>query len=309
MFFFALSSLHKLSIGFMYIDSFLAYLLYEKNYSLHTIESYKNDLSQFKEFICGDNELNPIDVDTIIVRRWIVSMMDKGYNATSVNRKLSSVKTFFRYLTKNNYIEVNPVRKIAGPKTNKPLPYFVKDKEMDNLFDFLETDNSFEGIRDKAILDTFYTTGIRCAELVGLKDIDVDFSGSLIKVTGKRNKQRLIPFSETLRGSIQTYLDKRREMIGVEQSVSLFVRADGRPLNASMVGTIVRKRLSDIPNLTKRSPHVLRHSFATSMLNNGADLIAVKELLGHASLASTEVYTHTTFEELKKTYHQAHPRA
>jgi integrase/recombinase XerC len=205
-------------------------------------------------------------------------------------------------------LEANPAKKITGPKVSKPLPHFVKDKEMDNLFLSFDEDKTFEGARNKAIIDVFYTTGIRCAELVGLKNEDVDFEAGLIKVTGKRNKQRLIPFSEKLRESISLYIIRREEEVET-QSHSLFVRKNGKPLSPFIVYEIVNKCLSGLPNLSKKSPHVLRHTFATSMLNNGADMNAVKELLGHTSLSSTEVYTHTTFKELKKTYHQAHPRA
>ena len=293
----------------MLIESFLQYLQYEKNYSSHTVGGYGNDLFQFKQFVCGEEEFDPKGIDTLIVRRWIVSLMGENYSPLSVNRKLSSLKSFFKYLCRYNYIETSPVKNVVGPKTSKPLPCFVKEAEMNNLFSDLDGDHSFEGMRDKAILDVFYTTGMRCAELVGLKDEDVDFNAGLIKVTGKRNKQRLIPFSDKLKESIHLYLSGRQEDVESVVGGWLFVRRNGKPLSNSIVYGIVSKRLSEIPSLSKKSPHILRHTFATSMLNNGADLNAVKELLGHASLSSTEIYTHTTFEELKKTYHQAHPRA
>ena len=293
----------------MLFESFLQYLQYEKNYSAHTVDAYENDLLQFKQFICGENELNPREVDALIIRRWVVSLMGEGYSPLSVNRKLSSLKSFFKFLCKYKYVETNPVKKITGPKVNKALPYFVKEKEMDNLLLELEAENTFEGERDKAMLDVFYTTGIRCSELIGLKDEDIDFGAQLIRVTGKRNKQRLIPFSLLLKDVLQGYSAIRDEEIQTPEKQAFFVRKDGRSLSKNMVYNIVKKRLSEVPNLSKKSPHVLRHTFATSMLNNGADLNAVKELLGHASLSSTEVYTHTTFEELKKTYNQAHPRA
>ena len=293
----------------MLIESFLQYLQYEKNYSSHTVNGYRNDLFQFEQFTCGDELFEPGKIDAFAVRRWIVSLMDKNYSPLSANRKLSSLKSFFKYLCKYNHIDSNPVKNVIGPKTGRSLPYFVKEKEIDNLFAELDGDVSFEGLRDKAILDVFYTTGIRCAELVGLKDEDIDFNAGLIKVTGKRNKQRLIPFSTKLKESICIYLSGRTEEVESIIGNRLFVRKNGKSLSNSIVYGIVNRRLSEIPNLSKKSPHVLRHTFATSMLNNGADLNAVKELLGHASLSSTEIYTHTTFEELKKTYHQAHPRA
>ena len=293
----------------MLIESFLRYLQYEKNYSSHTVESYSNDISRFKEFVFGDETFDPKAIDSVWVRRWIVSLMEEGYSPLSVNRKLSSLKSFFKYLCKYNYIETSPAKNLRGPKVNKPLPHFVKDLEMNKLFSEWEGADPFEGERDKAILDVFYTTGIRCAELVGLRNEDVDFNAKLIKVNGKRNKQRLIPFSDNLKDIMQSYVYTRDETIESPADNAFFIRKNGKKLSNSIVYTIVNKRLSEIPNLSKRSPHVLRHTFATSMLNNGADLNAVKELLGHASLSSTEVYTHTTFEELKKVYHQAHPRA
>ncbi len=293
----------------MLIESFLQYLGNEKNYSPHTVLSYENDLLQFKEFVCNkEKEFNPREIDVPVVRRWIVSLMEQGYSPLSVNRKLSSLKSFFRYLLRYSYVDKNPLKKVSGPKTNKPLPDFVKDKDMNDVLSGMEEDQTFEGRRDRAILDVFYTTGMRCAELVHLGTGDVDFNACLLKVTGKRNKQRLIPFSENLRETLLAYLEVREES-GPAVEGAFFIRRDGRPLSNSTVYRIVNKRLSEIQNLSKKSPHVLRHTFATSMLNNGAELNAVKELLGHASLSSTEVYTHTTFEELKKVYHQAHPRA
>ena len=241
------------------------------------------------------------------IRSWIVSLMDEKISPVSVNRKLSSLKSFFKFLMKQGSISVNPLRLITGPKTKKPLPYFVRDKEMELLLDGDGFDEDFEGVRDRLILEMLYDTGIRRSELIGIQDSDVDFGAMQIRVTGKRNKQRLIPFAEELKNLIQAYTEVRNREVGSE-SGWFFVRKNGEQLSAGIVYTIVKKKLSEIPTLAKRSPHVLRHSFATSMLNNGAELNAVKELLGHSSLASTSVYTHTTFEELKKVYH-AHPRA
>ena len=295
----------------MPISSFLQYLQYEKNYSAHTVAAYESDLRQFMLFACGEEPFHPETMDTKIVREWIISLMDEGYSSLSVNRKLSSLKAFYRYLYRYKHIDHNPLKKIAGPKTHKALPYFVKDKDMASLLpDWTEEEEkTFENERNKTILDVFYSTGMRCAELVGLKEEDVDFGAQLIKVTGKRNKQRLIPFSMLLKTSLLDYRNIRDEKVPLREADAFFTRNNGRPLTNNMVYHIVRKKLTEVPNLSKRSPHVLRHTFATSMLNNGADLNAVKELLGHASLSSTEVYTHTTFEELKKTYHLAHPRA
>ena len=293
----------------MLIDSFLDYLRYERNYSNYTIEAYSKDLRQFEEYVKLNKEsiFVPGDVDADLVRSWIVSLMDEKISPVSVNRKLSSLKSFFKFLMKQGSISVNPLRLITGPKTKKPLPYFVRDKEMELLLDGDGFDEDFEGVRDRLILEMLYDTGIRRSELIGIQDSDVDFGAMQIRVTGKRNKQRLIPFAEGLKNLIQAYTEVRNREVGSE-SGWFFVRKNGEQLSAGIVYTIVKKKLSEIPTLAKRSPHVLRHSFATSMLNNGAELNAVRELLGHSSLASTSVYTHTTFEELKKVYH-AHPRA
>ena len=293
----------------MLIDSFLDYLRYERNYSNYTIEAYSKDLRQFEEYVKvnKDNRFAPDEVDADLVRCWIVSLMDDKMSPVSVNRKLSSLKSFFKFLMKQGSISVNPLRLITGPKTKKPLPYFVRDKEMELLLDGDGFDEDFEGVRDRLILEMLYDTGIRRSELTGICDSDVDCDTMQVRVTGKRNKQRLIPFAEGLKNLIQAYTEVRNREVGSE-SGWFFVRKNGEQLSAGIVYTIVKDKLSEIPTLAKRSPHVLRHSFATSMLNNGAELNAVKELLGHSSLASTSVYTHTTFEELKKVYH-AHPRA
>ncbi|MDR3061612.1 MAG: tyrosine recombinase XerC [Dysgonamonadaceae bacterium] len=293
----------------MLIESFLQYLRYEKGFSSHTVSSYDNDLNQYREFVIREkNVFDPKETDSTQVRRWIVFLMGKGYSPLSVNRKLSAVKSFYRYLFRLKQIERDPVRKVNGPKSNKVLPSFVKEKDMEMILDEPDFSEDFESVRDRVIVEFFYTTGMRCAELVGLNDGDVDLESCLLKVTGKRNKQRLIPFSGRLKEVATVYLIARREIDGIEET-AFFVRKDGRRLTNRLVYGIVNRRLSEISGLSKKSPHVLRHTFATSMLNNGADLNAVKELLGHASLSSTEVYTHTTFEELKKVYHQAHPRA
>ena len=293
----------------MLIDSFLDYLRYERNYSNYTIEAYSKDLRQFEEYVKmnKDNRFVPEEVDADLVRCWIVSLMDEKISPVSVNRKLSSLKSFFKFLMKQGFVSVNPLRFVTGPKTKKPLPTFVKEKDMEELLDGDGFGEDFEGVRDRLILEMLYDTGIRRSELIGIHDSDVDCETMQIRVTGKRNKQRLIPFAEGLNDLIQAYTEVRNREVGSE-SGWFFVRKNGEQLSAGIVYNIVKKKLSEIPTLAKRSPHVLRHSFATSMLNNGAELNAVKELLGHSSLASTSVYTHTTFEELKKVYH-AHPRA
>ncbi len=290
-------------------DSFLDYLLYERNYSKGTVEYYRADileLQKFGEEMSGD--LTPSDVDAELVREWIASLMNKGLASNTINRKLSSVRAYYRFLLKKGEIAVDPLQKVTGPKKKKPLPVFLREREMNRLLDDVDFGEGFEGCRDHMIIEMFYATGMRLSELIGLDDKDVDFSASLIKVTGKRNKQRLIPFDEELRRSMREYVNVRNEAVPV-RSDAFFVRKNGKRLYCSIVECLVKRNLSKVATVKRRSPHVLRHTFATAMLNNGADLGSIKELLGHESLATTEVYTHTTFEELKKVYNQAHPRA
>ena len=267
-------------------------------------------MSKFEEYLKGvDEDLDLIHVDAGLVRGWVLSLMDQGYTSTSVNRKLSSLRSFYRYLLRKNMISVDPMLKVISPKKKKPLPVFVKETEMDRLLDDADFGDGFLGVRDRMILEVFYETGVRRSELIGLNDADVDFSSCVIKVTGKRNKQRLIPFGEELERDLRVYLSVRDENISGRENDAFFVRKDGRRLSPGMVYLLVKRNLAKVVTLKKKSPHVLRHTFATSMLNHQAELGAVKELLGHESLSTTEVYTHTTFEELKKVYEQAHPRA
>ncbi|EJW98670.1 tyrosine recombinase XerD [gut metagenome] len=290
-------------------DAFVEYLQYERNYSAGTAAYYEADVIELQNFIeekAGD--LNPEEVDASLIREWMVSLMDKGMKASTLNRKLSSLRAYYKFLLKTGVVSVDPLRKITGPKKQKPLPVFVKEADMDRLLDEVDFGDGFQGCRDHLIIEMFYSTGMRLAELVGLNKADVDFSSSLIKVTGKRNKQRLIPFGESLRLGMQAYVNLRNECVPAV-SDAFFVRESGVRISRSIVTEIVKRNLSKVVTLKKRSPHVLRHSFATSMLNHHAELGAIKEILGHESLATTEIYTHTTFEELKKVYKQAHPRA
>ena len=293
----------------MLTDSFLDYLRYERNYSEKTVLAYGEDISQLREFAQEEiGDFNPAEVTPELIREWIVSLMDKGYASTSVNRKLSSLRSFYKFLLKKKVVLVDPLRKITGPKNKKPLPSFLKENEMNRLLDDTDFGEGFEGRRDHLIIEMFYATGIRLSELIGLDDKDVDFSASLLKVTGKRNKQRLIPFGDELKEGMLEYVNVRNEQV-LESGGAFFVRKNGERLYKNLVYNLVKRKLSKVVTLKKRSPHVLRHTFATTMLNNEAELGAVKELLGHSSLATTEIYTHTTFEELKKVYKQAHPRA
>lgn len=290
-------------------DSFLSYLRYERNYSVGTIVYYKADVLELQDFIqekVGD--FTPSDVDAGLVREWIVSLMDKGIAASTINRKLSSIRTYYKFLLRKGEVPADPLQKITGPKKKKPLPAFLKESEMNKLLDEVDFGEGFKGCRDHLIIEMFYATGMRLSELIGLDDKDVDFASSLIKVTGKRNKQRLIPFDEELRNSMKEYVGMRNEAVPL-RSGAFFVRDTGERLSRAIVSSLVKRNLSKVVTIKKRSPHVLRHTFATTMLNNEAELGAIKELLGHESLATTEVYTHTTFEELKKVYNQAHPRA
>ena len=293
----------------MWIESFLAYLRLERNYSEKTVVSYGIDLREFEGYFKeADAELDFTTVDADVVRNWVMHLMDEGRAATSVNRKLSSLRSFYRFLLRKKAITVNPMAKVVGPKKKKPLPSFVREKDMDRLLDGLTFEGGFEGCRDRMVLEMFYATGMRLSELIGLDDADVDFSARLIKVTGKRNKQRLIPFGNELEEDLRIYIKVRDEALP-NGSDAFFVRKDGKRMYPMQVYRLVKRNLSKVVTLKKRSPHVLRHTFATAMLNDCAELRAVKELLGHESLTTTEVYTHTTFEELKKVYELAHPRA
>lgn len=291
------------------IEKYLKYLRYERNYSSHTEISYSEDLLQFATFL--KNECEDIDiksVDTDIIRKWVVSLMENKLTARSANRKLSALKSFFKYLLRTGEVTKEPTRRVSGPKIKRPLPSFVDDKDMELVLAEVDGESIFEQVRNKTMLELFYVTGMRRAELIGLKDIDIDFSAGNIQVTGKRNKQRLIPFSNNTKSLLEEYIIIRNEQVE-NLSGYLFVKKNGEKLYPMLVYRIVSQNLKWIPTLSKTSPHVLRHTFATTMLNNGADINAVKELLGHSSLAATEIYTHTSFEELKKIYNKAHPRA
>lgn len=286
-------------------DAFLGYLEYERNYSIHTLVSYRSDLESFEHFFKSlDNQLTWENIDQDIVRQWMVSLMKEGQKETSVNRHLSSLRSLYKYALKRDLLHKNPLALLKGPKKRKPLPVFLKESEMDKLLDEVQFPDGFSGTRDKLILVMFYHTGIRLSELVGLNVADVDMELKQVKVMGKRRKERLIPFGDELWMYVRAYLALRPE--GAD---AFFLTEKGKPLSRVSVGNIVRKYLSMVTTLQKRSPHVIRHTFATVMLNHQADLESVRKMLGHSSLSTTEIYTHTTFEELKKVYKQAHPRA
>lgn len=294
----------------MWKEKFIQYLRVEKNYSSHTEISYLEDLTQFEAFIVKrQGVFDPVGIDGDLIRIWVSVLMEQGMKPRSVNRKLSVVKSFFRYLMKKGVVPQNPAKAVSGPKTPKKLPTFVNDHDMTKVIDDpMEYSDDFRGHRDRFLIELLYLTGMRRAELIALKDTDIDFGASTLRVTGKRNKQRIIPFSDTTKEKLKEYIAVRDDAIE-NKSPFLFVKEDGEPLYPKLVYNVIHNHLGSIHTLVKKSPHVLRHSFATEMLNNGAEINAVKELLGHSSLASTEIYTHVSFEELKKAYHHAHPRA
>ena len=291
------------------IEEFLNYLRQERRCSSLTQKGYGRDLYEFQAFFTHiDIHLSFDTVDADIIRDWMESMMDKGNSATSINRRLSALRSFYRFALSKGLVGKDPSHGVKGPKKARPLPMFLKEREMNELLDGLEWKESFKDVRARTILLLFYSTGVRLAELIGLDDESVDFTNRQLKVLGKRDKERLIPFSDELEGALHHYMacrDKQQPHTGH----ALFVDDHGLRMNRNQVQYLVRKHLSKVSTLKKRSPHVLRHTFATAMLNHEANLEGVKNLLGHESLATTQVYTHTTFEQLKKTYDNAHPRA
>ena len=292
----------------MFIDSFIGFLRVEKNYSQHTLRAYVNDLRSFQNFLAGvDGSLSFLDADIDLMRAWMADLMDKGAAPTSVSRRMSALRAFYDYLRFEGHIRHNPALELKNPKQRKKLPTFVKEEDMDCLLDEVVFGDGYEACRDRMILMCFYSTGMRLSELVGLDVVDVDMERSVIKVFGKRSKERIVPFGAEMKKSLENYLQQRSAVRS--SSPALFLSCRGGRVSHSSVYRMVRERLSAVTSVNKKSPHVLRHSFATAMLNNEAELGVVKELLGHKRLATTEVYTHLTFEELKRFYKKAHPRA
>jgi len=291
-----------------YQESFINYLKYEKRTSSHTVLAYKKDLDQFVQF-CIEmvGEFNVNGVDSKFVRSWIVSLMEQQLSPRSVNRKVSTVKAFFRYLMKENIADANPAVNLPLPKIRKKLPNFVEEKNLHHLLDGGFFTDDFKGTRDKLIVALLYATGIRLSELLRLKETDFDTNNYLIKVFGKRQKERIIPYPREVNNLLFQYLDIRNSEIGHFSGI-LLVTEKGKPVYEKLIYRVVKRNLESVTSLEQKSPHVLRHSYATHLLNKGADLNAVKELLGHANLAATEIYTHTTFEKLHDIYKQAHPR-
>ena len=292
------------------IEDFLNYLSYERNRSELTVRNYEKGLRDFESYFKNrDCHLSWESVDSDIIRDWMESMMDKGDMASTVNNRLSAVRSFFRYALTRGLVERDPSHIVKGPKKQKPLPYFVREADMNRLIDIPQMwGEGFKGLRARTIIILFYETGMRLAELTALNDQDIDFVSHQLKVTGKRNKQRIIPFGRELEQTLLQYMALRDEQPAHDDQ-ALIQNDKGERMSRFQVERIVRSCLSRVTTQKKRSPHVLRHSFATAMLNNGAGLESVQKLLGHESVATTEIYTHTTFEQLKKVYENAHPRA
>ncbi len=289
-------------------DRFIAYIQFEKRYSPHTVVAYTGDLNQFFKYLLEQYDETDIrHVDSPMIRSWLVFLMEHEISTRSVNRKLTTLKSFYRFLIREGVVETNPLLKINSPKTSKRLPAFIEREKMDILLDENVWNDDYPGRRDKLIVELFYATGIRLSELVNLKVSDFDFHHSTIKVLGKRNKERLIPFNKKLEGLILEYISVKDKEFGCRPE--FFLTNKGKKIYPKLVYLIVTGRLREVTTLNKKSPHVLRHTFATHLLNNGADLNAVKELLGHANLSATQVYTHNTIDKLKKIYKQAHPKA
>ncbi len=290
------------------IAKFIEHLKFEKRYSPHSLIAYEGDLKHWLLFLHSEYEVSALnEVNASFIRSWLVSLMEAGLEARSVNRKITTLKSFYKYAVRSNWVEVNPMGKITSPKVSKRLPVYIEAEKLDLMLDNQLFEDDFDGRRDHLILELFYGTGMRLSELIGLSIQNVDIRNLQLKVTGKRNKQRIIPLFPSLANQLSKFIDERNRITS-ENSI-LFIRKDGKALYPALVYRLVKKYLSTVSTQKKRSPHVLRHSFATEMLNKGADLNAIKEILGHANLSATQVYTHNTIEKLKAAYKQAHPRA
>lgn len=292
------------------VEDFLKYIRYELNLSACTVSAYRQDLKQLQQFLSPDEEdFDPTSVTTNDLRAWIVDLDAHGIKARSIRRKEQAARAFFKFLVKRGLVKANPAAELELAKFKKPLPSYVRVDVMDELLDSDVDETDFKAVRDRLMVMMLYETGIRRAELIGLKDVDVDESRQELKVLGKRNKERIVPFGPELANAIKAYRRLRTAAVGFERPERFFVRENGEELYASLVYKVVHGQLASVGGGRKLSPHVLRHSFASAMLNNGAELNSVKEILGHESLAATQVYTHITFSELKTNYKHAHPRA
>ncbi|HLP64512.1 tyrosine-type recombinase/integrase [Flavobacterium sp.] len=291
------------------LNSFQDYLQSEKKYSLHTVNAYVNDLIFFQEFLKTNFDTDSLEeVNYSMIRSWIVAMVDDGISNSSVNRKVSSLKSFYKFLLKTKQIESSPLLKHKSLKTPKKLQIPFSEKELDAVLNLLKYPEGFEGVRDKLIIDLFYSTGIRRTELINLKMQNVNLSSGTLKVLGKRNKERILPILPIISKQMNLYLSERAQLEVIKDNDYFFLMLKGVKMNDSFVYRLINYYFSNVSEKVKKSPHILRHTFATHMLNNGADLNSVKELLGHSSLASTQIYTHSSLSELKKVYGDAHPR-
>ena len=293
----------------MHKEAFINYLRYEKRLSPHTVIAYSNDLDQFIIYLKSVYSLEDIkEVNHSVIRSWIVSLMENKIKARSVNRKISTLKSFYKFLLREKILDVNPMHKIQSPKNPKRLPVFVEESKMNSLIEDISFENDFEGRRNFLIIEMLYSTGMRRIELVNLKESDINYYNHTIKVLGKRNKERLIPLTPELIVLIKEYIEQRNKSIQVKNDF-LFLTEKGNQIYPGAVYRVVKDALNKVTTLAKKSPHVLRHTFATHLLNNGANLNAIKELLGHANLAATQIYTHNTIGKLKSVYSKAHPKA
>ena len=288
------------------VKSFLQYIQYEKKYSSCTVFSYQNDIYQFQDFLTENYSLSIEQTELKHIRNWILQLKSKNIESSSINRKLSALKSLFKFGLRNNHIKSNPCTKLQSLKTPKKLPVFFKTSELETALESTENaKNDFAEIRNNIILEILYQTGIRRAELIGLKDSDFNFFSLTLRIVGKGNKERIIPISKNLKGKAEEYINLKNQIF---DSPYFILTDTGEQSYPNLIYRIVKSSMGEVSSLSKRSPHVIRHSFASSLLNNGAEISAVKELLGHANLAATQIYTHTSYEQLKKTYKQAHPR-
>ena len=288
------------------VKSFLQYIQYEKKYSSCTVFSYHNDICQFESFLSENYSLSIEQTQLKHIRAWILNLKSHSIESSSINRKLSALKSLFKFGLRNNHVKSNPCSKLQALKTPKKLPVFFKTSELDTALESTENaKNDFAEIRNNIILEILYQTGIRRAELIGLKDSDFNFFSLTLRIVGKGNKERIIPISKNLKEKAEEYINLKNQIF---DSPYFILTDTGEQSYPNLIYRIVKSSMGEVSSLSKRSPHVIRHSFASSLLNNGAEISAVKELLGHANLAATQIYTHTSYEQLKKTYKQAHPR-
>ncbi|PVY43981.1 tyrosine-type recombinase/integrase [Pontibacter virosus] len=292
------------------MELFFKYLEYEKRYSPHTLTSYHTDLGQFAQYLQDTYQItDPAEADHTIIRSWILTLVHKNLEARSVNRKIACLRSYYKFLLGQQRISANPMLRIKAPKVSKKLPAFVPEEPFNSFLDTFTFEDTFEGQRDRLILEFLYGTGMRLAELIGIAHEDVDLHAKTVRVLGKGNKVRIIPLNDTLVASIRQYLEHKKSAFGNNNSERLLVTNKERPLYPKFVYRVAKKYISLVTTSEHNSPHVLRHSFATHLLNNGADLNAIKDLLGHASLAATQVYTHNSIEKLKSIFEKAHPKA